>query len=35
MERRKMWVHPVICDGRNIGLFGAISENMRRDKAKF
>ena len=30
MERRKMWVHTVIRDGRNIGL-----ENMRRDKAKF
>ena len=35
MERRKMWVHPVICDGRNIGLFWAIFENMRREKAKF
>jgi len=33
MERRKMWVHPIICDGRNIGLFWAIFENMRRDKA--
>jgi hypothetical protein len=30
-----MWVHLIICDWRNIGLFWTIFENMRRDKAKF
>jgi hypothetical protein len=32
---RKMWVHPIIGDRRNKGLFWTIFEDLRRDEAKF
>jgi hypothetical protein len=32
---RKMWGDPIICDGRNNGLFWAVFEDLRRDEEKF
>jgi hypothetical protein len=34
-RRRKMWVHPIISDRQNKGLFWSIFEDLRRDEAKF
>jgi hypothetical protein len=33
-RRRKIWVHPVICDRRNKGLFWYICEDIKREEAR-
>jgi hypothetical protein len=32
-RRRKMWVHAIICDGRDKGIFWTIFEDLRRNEA--
>jgi hypothetical protein len=34
-KRIKMWMHPVICDGRDNGLFWTLFEDLKRDEAFF